>query len=69
MLRSVALLAGTAVVGVVALKVLGLLLLPLLGMVFGFVMFVLKLALILGLAYLAYRLFTNWGRERGSEPS
>lgn len=69
MLRSVGLLAGTAVVGVVALKLLGLLLLPLLGMVFGFVMFVLKLALIAGLVYLAYRLFMRWGKERGSEAS
>jgi hypothetical protein len=69
MLRSVGLLAGVAVVGVLALKLLGLLLLPLLGMVFGFVMFVLKLALIVGLAYLAFQLFTRWGRERGSEAS
>jgi len=67
MLRSVGLLAGTAVVGLLALKVLGLLLLPLLGMVFGFVMFVLKLALIAGLAFLAYKLFTSLGKERGSE--
>jgi uncharacterized membrane protein YebE (DUF533 family) len=69
MLRSVGLLAGTAVVGLLALKLLGLLLLPLLGMVFGFVMFVLKLALIAALAFLAYKIFTNWGKERGSEAS
>ena len=69
MLRSVGLLAGTAVVGLVALKLLGLLLLPLLGMVFGLVMFVLKIALIAGLAFLAYKLFTGWGQERGSEAS
>jgi hypothetical protein len=69
MLRSVGLLAGTAVVGVLALKLIGLLLLPLLGMLFGFVMFVLKLALIAGLAFLAYKIFTGWGKERGSEAS
>jgi len=69
MLRSVGMLAGTAIVGVLALKLLGLLLLPLLGMVFGFVMFVLKLALIFGLAYMAYKLFRRWGEERGSEAS
>ncbi len=69
MLRPVALLAGTAVVGFVALKLLGLLLLPLLGMVFGFVMFVLKLALIGTLIFLAYKVFTSWGKERGSEAS
>jgi len=69
MLRAVGLLVGTAVVGVLAVKLLGLLLLPLLGMVFGFVMFLLKLALIAGLVFLAYKLFTGWGKERGSEAS
>lgn len=69
MMRSVGLLAGAALVGVVALKLLGLLLLPLLGMVFGFVMFVLKLALIAGLAFLAWKIFTRWTNERGSEAS
>jgi hypothetical protein len=67
MLRAVGMLAGTAVLGVLALKLLGLLLLPLLGVVFGVVMFVLKVALVLGLAYLAYSLFRRWGEERGSE--
>ncbi len=69
MLRSIGLLAGTAVVGLVALKIIGLVLLPLLGLVFGFVMFALKLALIAGLIYFGYRLFSNWGKERGSEAS
>lgn len=69
MLRSVGLLVGTAVVGVLALKLLGLLLLPLLGMVFGFVMFVLKLALIAGLAFLVWKIVTRWTSERGSEAS
>jgi uncharacterized membrane protein YebE (DUF533 family) len=32
-------------------------------------MFVLKLALIAGLAFLAYKLFTSWGKERGPEAS
>ena len=69
MLRALGVVAGTAVVGVLLLKLLGLLLLPLLGMAFGFVMFVLKLALIFGLAYLAYQLFRRWGKEQGSEAS
>lgn len=69
MLRPVGLLVGAAVAGVLAVKLLGLLLLPLLGMVFGFVMFLLKLALIAGLVFLAYKLFTGWGKERGSEAS
>lgn len=67
MLRALGMLAGTAVVGVLALKLLGLLLLPLLGMLFGFTMFVLKLALIFGLVYLGYKLFRRWTEDRGSE--
>lgn len=67
MLRAVGMLAGGAVVGFLALKLLGVLLLPLLGLLFGVVMFVLKIALIAGLVYLAYRLFRRWGEERGSE--
>jgi hypothetical protein len=62
-------LAGTAVIGVLALKLLGLVLMPLLGMVFGLVMFLLKLALIMGLVYFAWKLFERWSRERGSEAS
>ena len=69
MLRALGMLAGTAVAGVLAVKLLGLLLLPVLGILFGFVMFVLKLALIFGLAYLAYKLFRRWGEERGSATS
>jgi hypothetical protein len=68
MLRSIGVLAGTAVVGVLALKLLGLLLLPLLGLALGFVMFVLKLALIFGLAYLAFQLFRRWGGGRAEGP-
>jgi threonine/homoserine/homoserine lactone efflux protein len=67
MLRAVGMLAGGAVVGFLALKLLGLLLLPLLGLVFGAVMFALKIALIGGLIYMAYKLFRRWGEERGSE--
>lgn len=69
MLRALGMLAGTAVVGVLVLKLLGLLLLPVLGIVMGFVMFVLKLALIFGLAFLAYKLFRRWTEERGTEAS
>jgi hypothetical protein len=69
MVRALGMLAGTALIGVLALKLLGLLLLPVLGIVFGFVMFVLKLALIFSLAYLAYKLFRRWGETRGSEAS
>ena len=67
MLRAVGVLAGSAVLGILALKLLGLVLLPLLGVVFGFVMFALKIALIAGIAYLAYKMFRRWGEERGSQ--
>jgi len=67
MLRALGLLAGTAVVGVLALKLLGLLLFPLLGILFGAVAFALKIALIVGLVYLAIRLFRRWTEDRGSE--
>jgi threonine/homoserine/homoserine lactone efflux protein len=69
MLRAVGVLVGTAVIGVLALKLLGALLLPLLGMALGFVMFVLKLALIAFLIYMAFQFFRRWGAERGSEAS
>ncbi|HXY70732.1 MAG TPA: hypothetical protein VEH62_14925 [Gemmatimonadales bacterium] len=69
MLRAVGMLAGTAIVGLLALKLIGFLLLPVLGLVFGAVMFALKLALIFGLIYLGYKLFRRWTEDRGSEPA
>ncbi len=68
MLRAVGVLAGTTILGFVALRLIGMLLLPLLGIVFGFVMFVLKLLLIAGIVVLAYRLFFR-DDKRGSEAS
>ncbi len=68
MFKSIGLLAVTGVVGLVALKFLGLLLLPLLGMFFGFVMWALKIALIVGLIWFGWRLFQRWTNgERGAE--
>jgi len=68
MLRSFGVLAATGVVGLVAIKLLGYLLLPLLGMFLGVVMFALKIALIVGMIWLGWHLFQKWTRgERGAE--
>jgi hypothetical protein len=67
MLKSAGMLAATGLVGLIALKFLGLLLLPLLGMFLGFVMWALKIALIIGLIWFGYQLFQRWNRPRGSE--
>jgi len=67
MLKSIGVLAATGVVGLVAIKLLGLLLLPLLGMFLGFVVWALKIALIVGLIWFGFQLFQRWSRERGSE--
>jgi hypothetical protein len=68
MLKSVGMLAATGIVGLIALKFLGLLLLPLLGMFFGFVMWALKIALIVGLLWFGWKM---WQRlmhgENGAE--
>jgi len=67
MLRSIGVLAATGVAGFVALKLVGILLLPLLGMFLGFVMWALKIVLIVGLIYLGYKLFQRIFHERPSE--
>ena len=68
MLKSVGMLAATGVVGLIAIKFLGLLLLPLLGMFLGFVMWALKIALIVGLLWFGWHLFQRWTNgEHGAE--
>ncbi|MGD0485379.1 MAG: hypothetical protein ABSB58_12130 [Gemmatimonadales bacterium] len=67
MLKSIGMLAATGVVGLVAIKLLGLLFLPLLGMFLGLVMWALKIALIVGLIWFGFQLFQRWSREHGSE--
>jgi hypothetical protein len=68
MFKSISLLAVTGVAGLLALKFLGLLLLPLLGMFFGFVMWALKIALIVGLLWFGWHLFQRWTNgEHGAE--
>jgi TRAP-type C4-dicarboxylate transport system permease small subunit len=68
MFKSVGMLAATGIVGLIAIKFLGLLLLPLLGMFLGFVMWALKIALIVGLLWFGWKM---WQRlmhdEHGAE--
>jgi len=67
MLKPFAMLAGVGVLGVVAFKVLGVLLLPILGMFLGFLMWALKIAFIVGLIWWGMNMFKRWSSERGSE--
>jgi len=66
--RSVGMLAATGVAGLIAIKLLGYILLPILGMALGLVMWVLKILLIVGLIWFGWTLFQRWTHgERGSE--
>jgi len=60
MLRPVLALATVGVLGVVLWKLAWLLVLPFVGMVLGFVILAVKVLLIVGLLYLAYRLYRKW---------
>jgi hypothetical protein len=57
MLRPVLKLAAVGVVGVVLWKLAWLFVLPFVGMVLGFLILAAKVLLIVGLVYLAYRLY------------
>lgn len=66
--RSIGMLAATGIAGLVALKLLGYILLPILGMALGLVMTVLKILFIVGLIWFGWHLFQRWTHgERGSE--
>lgn len=68
MLRGIGTLAVTGLAGLMALKLLGYILLPILGMALGLVMWLLKIALIVGLVWFGWSLFQRWSHgERGSE--
>ncbi|MEK7667110.1 MAG: hypothetical protein AAB409_00490 [Gemmatimonadota bacterium] len=68
MLRSIGVLAATGVAGLLAIKLIGFLLFPLLGMFLGLVMWALKIALIVGLIWFGWYLFQRWTHgERGAE--
>jgi hypothetical protein len=66
MLKPIATLAAAGVVGLVLIKFAGMLLFPLLGILFGFVMWALKITLIVALIWWGFNLFKRWG-EKGSE--
>jgi amino acid permease len=65
-LKPVVSLAAIGIVGVVLTKLLWLLLLPVFGMVIGFVALLLKIALIVALVWVGYKLFQKL-TERPSE--
>ena len=66
MFKPVATLAAVGIMGVVALKLLGFIFLPLVGILLGFLVLAFKVALIVGLVWLGFSLFRKW-TERGSE--
>jgi len=66
MLKPLVTLAATGVVGLVLIKFLGMLLFPLLGVLLGFFLWAMKLALIAALIWWGFHLFKRWS-EKGSE--
>jgi hypothetical protein len=66
MLKPVATLAAVGIVGLVALKLLGFVFLPIVGMLLGFLFLALKIALIVALIWWGFSLFRKW-TERGNE--
>lgn len=67
MLRSVSLLAVAALAGFAAVKLVGWVFLPVIGMLLGFLVWALKIAIIVGLIWLGYQVFKRTFGERGSE--
>ena len=57
MLKPVAQLAAIGIVGVLAAKLLGMLMLPLVGILIGFLLWIGKLLLIAALIWFGYQLF------------
>jgi hypothetical protein len=66
MLRPIATLAATGIIGLIVLKLLGWVVFPVLGVLLGALIWFLKIALIVALIYWGYQLFKRW-TERGSE--
>lgn len=64
MLKPVATLAAAGLVGAVLFKVL---LFPFIGFMLGFLMWALKIAVIVGLIWWGFWLFRKWTTERGNE--
>ena len=59
-------LAAVGIVGLIFAKLLGFLILPIVGMFLGFFFLVLKIALIVGLIWFGFTLFRKW-TDRPSE--
>jgi hypothetical protein len=66
MLKPIATLVATGVAGLLVIKLAGMLLFPLLGVLIGFVVWALKITLIVALIWWGFHLFKRWG-EKGSE--
>ena len=64
MLKPVAAIAAVGIVGAVLFKVL---LLPFVGFFLGFLIWALKIALIVGLIWFGFQLFKKLTNEKGSE--
>ncbi len=64
MLKPVATLAAVGIVGALLFKVL---LLPMVGFMLGFLIFLLKIAFFVGLVWFGFWLFKKWTTEKGSE--
>jgi len=67
MMRPIAQLAGLGLAGVVVFKLLGMLLFPLLGVFLGFLIWAIKIAVIMALVWWGFHLFRKW--NEGGKPS
>jgi hypothetical protein len=59
-MKSIAMVGAAGIVGLVLTKLLWMLMLPVLGMFIGFLVLVLKIALIVGLVWFGFSLFRKW---------
>ncbi|HEY2804861.1 MAG TPA: hypothetical protein VGI92_03295 [Gemmatimonadales bacterium] len=66
MLKPLATVAAAGFVGLIVTKLLWLLLLPVIGMFIGFLVLMLKIALVVGLVWFGFSLFRKW-TDRPSE--
>ncbi len=66
MVKSIGMVAAAGIVGLIITKLLWMMMLPLVGIFIGFMVLVLKIALIAGLVWLGYSLFRKW-TDRPSE--
>lgn len=67
MLKPILTFAALGVAGVIAWNILWVVLFPLFGIALGFLFTLLKIALVIFLVYLAYKLFEKLTKPRGPE--